>query len=158
MLLQPRDPARRASPFQVAREGHHTPKRATPIMVGNIRFQATCPESGQVVSGRVHVAYVAGVRSVMPSQVVRVVDRCAASFESQTRMTDAIARQVAQCLDADDVGVWVEARHTCAGCSGTVITQTLSGNLGRPDWRTWVAAYTHLSGTTRGRRSRIARV
>ena len=68
--------------------------------------------------GKCHVGYIPKKQIIGVSKIARIVDMFARRFQVQERMTKQIAHAVSSILDAEGVGVVVEAQHLCMRMRG----------------------------------------
>ena len=88
------------------------------VIVRDIEFFSLCEHHMLPFFGRCHVGYIPRDKILGVSKIARIVDMFARRFQVQERMTKQIAHAVASILDAEGVGVVVEAQHLCMRMRG----------------------------------------
>ena len=88
------------------------------VIVRDIEFYSMCEHHMLPFFGKCHVGYIPKKRIIGVSKIARIVDMFARRFQVQERMTKQIAHAVASILDAEGVGVVVEAQHLCMRMRG----------------------------------------
>jgi GTP cyclohydrolase I len=68
--------------------------------------------------GRCHVGYIPNKKIIGVSKVARIVDLFARRLQVQERLTKQISEALMEILDAEGVGVVMEARHLCMQMRG----------------------------------------
>lgn len=121
------------------------------VMVRDIPVQSVCEHHLLPFTGVAHVGYLPGTRIVGLSKLARSVDHLSRRPQIQERLTMQVARLLQARLDAQGVGVVVEAEHTCmtlrGACAGgsRTITSSVLGRL-----RTDAAARAEFLSLARG--------
>src|SRR4051812_26445831 len=111
------------------------------IIVKDIDFYSLCEHHMLPFFGKCHIAYLPTKKVVGLSKLPRLVEIYARRFQIQERMTQEIASSLHELIDAQGVGVVVEAQHLCMMMRGVekqnsyAITSTLLGRF-RDDART----------------------
>jgi GTP cyclohydrolase I len=111
------------------------------IIVKDIDFYSLCEHHLLPFFGKCHIAYLPTKKVVGLSKLPRLVEVYARRFQIQERMTQEIASSLHKLIDAQGVGVVVEAQHLCMMMRGVekqnsyAITSTLLGRF-RDDART----------------------
>ena len=88
------------------------------VIVRDIEFYSMCEHHMLPFFGKCHVGYIPKQRIIGVSKIARIVDMFARRFQVQERMTKQIAHAVSSILDAEGVGVVVEAQHLCMRMRG----------------------------------------
>ena len=83
------------------------------VIVKDIDFFSMCEHHLLPFFGKVHVGYLPNKKVVGLSKIPRIVDTFARRLQVQERLTVQIADTLSQKLNANGVGVVVEARHLC---------------------------------------------
>ena len=79
------------------------------VIVRDIEFYSMCEHHMLPFFGKCHVGYIPKKQIIGVSKIARIVDMFARRFQVQERMTKQIAHAIASILDAEGVGVVVEA-------------------------------------------------
>ena len=87
-------------------------------LVRDIDFTSLCEHHLLPFRGTAHVAYVPNGRVTGLSKLARVVEEVARRPQVQERMTSTIADLIERELGTDDVGVVVQAEHSCMAIRG----------------------------------------
>ena len=88
------------------------------IIVKDIEFFSMCEHHMLPFFGRCHVGYIPRKKIIGVSKVARIVDMFAQRLQIQERLTRQVADAMLETLDAEGVGVIVEARHLCMQMRG----------------------------------------
>jgi GTP cyclohydrolase I len=83
------------------------------IIARDIELYSLCEHHILPFFGRCHIGYVARHRVFGISKLARLVDMYARRLQIQERLTQQIAQAVQEAIDAEGVGVIIEARHLC---------------------------------------------
>jgi GTP cyclohydrolase I len=105
------------------------------IMVRNIEVYSLCEHHLLPFFGRCHIGYIAKGKVIGASKLARLVDMFARRLQIQERLTNQIARAVMDAVDAQGVGVVIEAQHLCMMMRGVekqnslMTTSSVLGNI-----------------------------
>jgi GTP cyclohydrolase I len=111
------------------------------IIVKDIDFYSLCEHHMLPFFGKCHVAYIPTKKIVGLSKIPRLVDIYARRLQVQERMTQEIATSLINLIQAEGVGVVVEAQHLCMMMRGVekqnsyAVTSAMLGSF-RDDART----------------------
>ncbi len=144
-----RTPARVAAALEYLTSGYHgdverlvnnaifTQEANNMIVARDIELYSLCEDHLLPFYGRCHVGYVADRRVFGISKLARLADMYARRLQIQQRLTDQIARSVMDSIQAQGVGVIIEARHLCMMMRGiekqnsVVVTSAMLGSFRR---------------------------
>ena len=96
------------------------------VIVKDIDFFSMCEHHMLPFFGKVHVGYLPNKKVVGLSKIPRIVDTFARRLQVQERLTVQIAETLSQKLNANGVGVVVEARHLCMMMRGVEKQNTVA--------------------------------
>src|SRR5436190_16796020 len=111
------------------------------VIVKDIDFYSLCEHHMLPFFGKCHIAYVPRKKVIGLSKLPRLVDVFARRLQIQERMTYEIATTVKKLINAQGVGVVIEAQHLCMMMRGVekqnsyAVTSTMLGTF-RKDPRT----------------------
>ena len=88
------------------------------VVVRDVPFSSMCEHHLLPFHGHVHAAYIPQGKVVGLSKIPRVIESFARRLQVQERMTSQIADLLMEELDAQGVGVVIEASHTCLTMRG----------------------------------------
>jgi GTP cyclohydrolase I len=107
------------------------------IVARDIELYSLCEDHLLPFYGRCHVGYIAEKRVFGISKLARLTDMYARRLQMQQRLTDQIARSVQDSIQAQGVGVVIEARHLCMMMRGVekqnsvIVTSAMLGSFRR---------------------------
>ena len=113
------------------------------VIVKDIDFYSLCEHHMLPFFGKCHIAYLPRKKVIGLSKLPRLVDVYARRLQIQERMTFEIANTVKKLINAQGVGVVIEAQHLCMMMRGVekqnsyAITSAMLGGF-RTDSRTRV--------------------
>ncbi len=105
------------------------------IVARNIEIYSLCEDHLMPFYGRCHIGYIADKRVFGISKLARLADMFARRLQLQQRLTDQISAAVFESIQAQGVGVVIEARHLCMMMRGVekqnavVATSSLLGSF-----------------------------
>ncbi len=83
------------------------------VIARDIELYSLCEHHLLPFFGRCHIGYIAKDRVIGVSKLARLVDLYARRLQIQEKLTDQIAHSLLKELNADGVGVVIEAQHLC---------------------------------------------
>lgn len=83
------------------------------IVVRDIEVYSLCEHHMLPFFGRCHIGYISRSKVFGVSKLARLVDCFARRLQIQERLTNQIARAIMDSIDAEGVGVVIEAQHLC---------------------------------------------
>jgi len=103
----------RADPRKVINNAIFTQETNSMVIVKNIEVYSLCEHHLLPFFGRCHIGYIPSGKVFGLSKLARLVDVYARRLQLQERLTEQISRVVMDSIDAQGVGVMIEARHLC---------------------------------------------
>jgi len=97
----------------ITREASFTQDTNNMIVVRDIEIYSLCEHHMLPFFGRCHIGYITRGKVVGVSKLARVADAFARRLQIQERLTQQIARAIMDAINAEGVGVVIEARHLC---------------------------------------------
>ena len=107
------------------------------VLVKNIEFTSMCEHHLLPFRGVAHVAYIPNGRVTGLSKLARLVEEVARRPQVQERMTKTIADLLEERLGTSNVGVIVQAEHSCMSMRGVrkqgsmTVTSAMRGTFSR---------------------------
>lgn len=83
------------------------------VIVRNIEMYSLCEHHMLPFIGKCHVAYIPQGKVLGLSKIARIVDYFAQRLQIQENLTREVAQSVNTAIDAQGVGVVIEAQHMC---------------------------------------------
>jgi len=111
------------------------------IILKDIEIFSLCEHHLLPFYGKCHVGYIAKDKVLGISKIARIADLYARRLQIQERLTEQIAQAVMDAVDAEGVGVVIEAKHLCMMMRGVekqhsqMITSSVLGSF-RKDQKT----------------------
>ena len=103
----------RGSPSDIIERAIFVQETHNMVIARDIELYSLCEHHLLPFFGRCHIGYLAKGRVVGVSKLARLVDLFARRLQLQERLTDQIAHSLSDVLQADGVGVTIEAQHLC---------------------------------------------
>ncbi len=105
------------------------------VIVRDIEVYSLCEHHLLPFYGRCHIGYIPRGKVFGVSKLARLVDCFARRLQLQERLTQQVARIVKSSIDAEGVGVVLEAQHLCMMMRGvskqnsTMVTSAMLGSF-----------------------------
>jgi GTP cyclohydrolase I len=98
---------------QLINEARFAQETTSMVVVKDIELYSLCEHHLLPFYGRCHIGYIPRGRVFGVSKLARLVDMYARRLQIQEKLTEQIAYAVKDSINADGVGVMIEARHLC---------------------------------------------
>jgi len=105
------------------------------IIARDIEVYSLCEHHMLPFFGRCHIGYISEGKIFGISKLARLVDAYARRLQVQERLTEQIAHAIMDTIDAEGVGVIIEAKHLCMMMRGvekqnsTMVTSSVLGSF-----------------------------
>jgi GTP cyclohydrolase I len=83
------------------------------VVARDIEVYSLCEHHMLPFFGRCHIGYISNGKVFGVSKLARLVDMYARRLQIQERLTEQIAHSIKDAIDAEGVGVIIEAQHLC---------------------------------------------
>jgi GTP cyclohydrolase I len=103
----------RIDPATVINDAIFTQQTNSMVIVKNIEVYSLCEHHMLPFFGRCHIGYIPSGKVFGLSKLARLVDLYARRLQIQERLTEQISQVVMESINAQGVGVMIEARHLC---------------------------------------------
>jgi GTP cyclohydrolase IA len=124
-----------ANPREIIEKAIFVQETHNMVIARDIELYSLCEHHMLPFFGRCHIGYIAKDRVVGVSKLARLVDVYTRRLQIQERLTDQIAHSLLDVLQADGVGVTIEAQHLCLMMRGVqkqnsmMTTSTMLGSF-----------------------------
>ena len=98
---------------KLVNEACFTQETTSMVVVKDIEVYSMCEHHMLPFYGRCHIGYIPRGRVFGISKLARLVDMFARRLQIQEKLTEQIAYAIKDSINADGVGVTIEARHLC---------------------------------------------
>jgi GTP cyclohydrolase I len=88
------------------------------LLEKNITFYSNCEHHFVPIIGKAHIAYISSGKVIGLSKLNRIVKYYAKRPQVQERLTNQVARELADVLCTEDIAVIIDAKHLCVSSRG----------------------------------------
>jgi len=103
----------RTSPDELIHGACFTSEMDSMVIVRDIEIYSLCEHHMLPFYGRCHIGYIPDGKVIGVSKLARLADMYARRLQIQERLTEQIAHAIKDNIQAQGVGVMIEARHLC---------------------------------------------
>ena len=103
----------RGTPRDIVHQAVFTQQTHNMVIARDVELYSLCEHHMLPFFGRAHIGYIAQGRVIGVSKVARLIDHFARRLQIQERLTEQVAAAVMETIQANGVGVVVEAQHLC---------------------------------------------
>lgn len=103
----------RIDPKQLINGAIFTQSTNNMVVARDIELYSMCEHHMLPFFGRCHIGYISKGKVFGVSKLARLVDMYARRLQLQERLTEQIAHSIKDAIDAEGVGVIIEAQHLC---------------------------------------------
>ena len=125
----------RQDPQEIIRNAIFSEECNHMIIVRDIEVYSLCEHHMLPFFGRCHIGYIPKGKVFGVSKLARLVDCFARRLQVQERLTQQVARIIRESVDAEGVGVVIEAQHLCMMMRGVekqnsrMVTSSILGSF-----------------------------
>ena len=101
------------NPSEILKSAMFSENYSQMVLVKDIELYSLCEHHMLPFFGKCHIGYIPNGKVLGVSKLARIVDLFSRRLQIQERLTHQVAKTLSTRLDADGVGVVIEAQHLC---------------------------------------------